>query len=78
MLCWDSYSHDDCRDKYSSIHVMRDGKYRCRPLEYSSIHVVRDGTYRCRPLIPLNDGVRLDPNPANGSVDNLLPSRSKV
>jgi len=57
-----------------------------KALEYSTIHVVRNGTYRCRPPIPLNDSVlahllhdvRLDPNPANGSVNSLLPFRSQV
>jgi hypothetical protein len=49
--------------------------------ENSTIHAVRDGAYRCRPTIPLLNSVplhlihvvRLDSDPANGPVDNLLP-----
>jgi len=52
--------------------------------ENSSIHAMRDGAYRSRPIIPLLDSVplhlshvvRLNMDPTNRPVDNLLPPRS--
>ena len=55
-------------------------------LENSTIQAVRDGAYRRRPTIPLLNSVpfhlthvvRLNPDPANGPVDNLLSRSSSA
>jgi hypothetical protein len=65
-----------------SMGIVAMSKGLGQTLEYSIIHVVSDGVYRCRPTIPLMYSVsshllhvvRLNPDPANGPVDNLLPS----
>ena len=54
--------------------------------ENSGIHAMRNGTYRSRSIIPLLNSVplhlshvvRLDADSTNGSIDNLLPPRTKV
>ena len=54
--------------------------------ENSKTRAVRDGAYCSRPTIPLLDSVplhlrhvvRLDPDPTNRPINNLLPPRTKV
>ena len=69
-----------------SIRVVTMSKGMGQGRENSGIHVMWNGAYCSRSIIPILNSVplhlchvvRLDADSTNGSIDNLLPSRTHI